>query len=200
MLKAQPGEFLASGHANKKLGPHVRFAAGEGVDPHAAKRLQAYLDEPAFTILACLPPGSDGRWEPFIDELGRRGYDISSFRFSIFLRGMGPRVPRRPSVPQGKPGVLAARWGREVHDTTPDIMSFWGAPASSADSHLFQSLLSSHTANAEEFVRMSLHSFPTHPNMLERLRAFGFDQRTLRLHVRKTPGAPSDVDEDDDDD
>lgn len=197
MLEAQPGEFLAAGHANKVLGPHVRFAAGEGVDPAAAKRLQAYLDEPAFTILACLP-GSDGRWKPFIAELGRRGYDISSFRFSIFLRGMGPRIARWPGVPQGQPGVLAARWGREVHERTPDIMSFWGAPARSADSHLFQSLLSSHTANAAEFARMSLHSFPTHPSMLDRLQAFGFDKRTLRLHVRKPADALS-VDEDDED-
>lgn len=184
MLKALPGQFLAAGHSNKAKGAHVRFAAGEGVGPAAAKRLQAYLDEPAFTILSAMPRNAEAPWPPFIEELRTRNYDIASFRFSVFLRGTGPVIPRRPGVPQQRPGVLAARWGREVHDTTPDIISFWAHPCRSGDSRCFQALLSSSTACHDEFARMSMHHFTTHPTMLDRMRDLGFDKRTLRLSVR----------------
>lgn len=193
MPKALPGQFLARGHFSRKTGAGVRFFAGDGVAPEVANRIQAYFDQPWYTILSALPSGKDGLQKPFLQELRERKYDLASLEFSVFLKSAGRKVAREPSRIRQVPGLLHARWAAIEYDT-PDICSCWHRPCAGADSRLFQTMLSQATCTEAEALKMALPDWTRAPGMLERLQRFGFDTRTIRFRVRSAlPLHPDDV-------
>jgi hypothetical protein len=119
--------------------------------------------------------------EPFLAELRARGYDLSTLRFSMFLKGHG--TPQRPRVLRLRAGTLHARWGWVGYDHSPDLCSCWSTPARKADSNLFMSLMSSFV----NFSRLAaLRAVRDHEfkSAMSRLEELGWDLRTLKFSVR----------------
>lgn len=192
MLKALPGEFKAQGHRSRRHGVSVRFAAGEGIEPALAQRLQAFFDHPWYTILNKM--GSEQEPFPaFLEELRTRQYDLATLRFSVFLKSAGRKVARNPSrIPQ-VPGLLHARWAGVEYDV-PDVCSCWHRPCHRGDSRLFQCLLSTSSFTKEELAAASLRDISQPHGLLDVLRQHGFDERTLRFRVHSAlPLHPDDI-------
>ncbi len=199
MTSALPGEFKARGYVDRKTGQvGVRFEAGEGVAALATARLRAYLDQPRYTILNSLGLGGQDKepWSAFLAELSARQYDLSTFKFSVFLASAGRRIPRVRLIQQ-RPGVLHSRWARVEWDS-PDVCSAWARPCRRADSSLWMALLSSPTFRREELPTRA--EFLKGPSLgyglLGALKDEGFDIRTLRMEVRSSlPPHPDDLPE-----
>ncbi len=195
MSRPLPGELRGWG---TRRGATVRFAAGAGIAPEFAERLAACFLAPRYSLLheMGLAPEPDAS---FVEELANRGYDLSTFRFSVFLASAGRRVSTRPQLLRQIPGVLRARWARVEFDV-PDLCTSWHVPARRADSAYFNQLLSTGTycpaevdarKAAGQWGRPDLALFDN--GVLNRLKNAGFDTRTLRFSVKHgqagaTPG------------
>lgn len=131
---------------------------------------------PLFSIRA-----EDRVQQAFLADLQLRGYDMSTLRFSMFLKGHG--TPQKPRVLRLRPGTLHARWGWDRHDHSPDLCSCWAAPASRRDSALFMSLMSSRAEFTPFAARMAAHAGP-YGSALQQLKELGWDVRTLKFSVR----------------
>ncbi len=181
-----PGELRGWG---TRGGVTVRFAAGAGIAPEFAERLAACFLEPRYHLLheMGMAPEPDAS---FVEELARRGYDLATFRFSVFLASAQRRVSERPQLLRQIPGVLRARWARVEFDV-PDLCTSWHVPARRADSAFLHQLLSSGSycpSEVDARKRAGLWGRPDlslfENGVLNRLKTAGFDTRTLRFSVR----------------
>jgi hypothetical protein len=193
LYKPLPGELHIRGVVNKEGVPSLQMFVGEGVPENHAKELFGYLNETRYSILD-MPwyRGEHQPRQPFFQELAERDYDISTFRFSLFLRSAERKQLKRVQLIRCVPGLLHSRWARVEHDG-PDICSAWGRPCRRADSALWQSLLSAGTCSHDRMLLMRQHEFPQ-DGLLGRLKKLGFDERTLRFSVNsKLPLHPDDM-------
>ena len=83
--KAKPGELKAQwGKEDRWSGADVTFAWGEGVSRCDASLLHTIMGTTRFYPAGMDKPLGTYRTEhSFIDELEARGYDITTFRFSV---------------------------------------------------------------------------------------------------------------------
>ena len=89
---------------------------------------------------------------------------------------------KRLRKPNLKDGELRVYWGREPHDSTPDVMFAWqGERAMKRDA----SLLHYHLASKRPDLSAQPLFSKMIPSLIEELDARGYDLKTLKFSIRK---------------
>lgn len=89
---------------------------------------------------------------------------------------------KRLRKPKLKDGELRMYWGREPHDSTPDIMVAWqGNSSMKSDAILLHNIMS--TKRVDPFVQPLFSKM--NPSLFDELKARGYDLTTLKFSIAK---------------
>jgi len=174
MAKLTPGQLRVTGWRNPRTGQvEFKLTHAPDVPAAAANWLYAQLTSPRETLLTLLNP-ENPKEEPFLQAWEGRGYNPESIRFSIFTLAANRRQPKRYRVPPQRTGVLYAKWAREEHDRTPDLICCWHWPCTRRDMRFFHSYLS---------MPISGSGFFNSKSIWDELAVHGFDHTTWKFEV-----------------
>lgn len=182
LFRVKPGQVLGKGVRNRKTGEiSVAFEAGEGVTAEQLAFVRERLAAPRKDIRHMFTPGLAAELS-IVDELRERQYDLSTFKFSLFLKGPMFENKKRLVSPRQRPGVLSLRWARLPDDSTPDLICTWHRPCTRRDSNMLLGFCSTtHYSDLELARRITYHRTFT-----EEVSIHGFDPRSLKLEVKHT--------------
>lgn len=193
-MKAKPGEFRIHGRKPRKgeEGPQLTVLCAPEVSPQARDYLERQFLRPRLTF-AHLANKALAPEPAFSSELLARGYDLTTFRLSLFAEGFGePR--RRLRVMRQVPGLLHARWSWVADDHSPDIVSCWHRPCTKRDSNLFLGLMSMPGLGEDE-VSEGRSQYFFSGGFPQAMKQFGMDMRTFNFSVQHAgPLHPEDAD------
>jgi hypothetical protein len=179
-MKTKIGEFRGRGRRRRNGEVVVEFSYS-GIGDKVGSWLTAQFERPQQTLLDRFP-GLGGN-EPrisLIEQLKVRGYDLSTFKFSIFLKNAPELEIKKLRVPRIVSRRLCLMWGASPGDRTPDLVSTWGLPAKRRDSNMLNCWLAVYqTCDAYGPL---LQYRPT--QLKEELEKQGFDIRTFRFEIR----------------
>ena len=181
-MNPKSGQLTVCGCLDRQSGKlSLHYKAGKGVTAADLALLKTALEEPHFTILCTNP--QEKPWAPFVQELTSRGYDLKTFRFSLFKQGAEFRFPKRLQRIRQKIGTLQARWAADPDDGSPDLCASWHKPAQRGDVNLFFDWMSVPRFNQKELALLGMRAQGV--KLRDLLTEKGFDIRTMRFKVSK---------------
>lgn len=175
----KPGELRARGVRAENSLSYVEIEGGLGVTPEQVEFFSKSFLESRVTALNAFMRHP---LEPaFVDELRARGYDLATFKFSIYLAESAPPLPKRLRLIGLRPGVLQSRWAKVEH-CTADTCTSWAKPCDRADSRFVLGFMS--TVVYEKSGHPLLPRYSAGMNFTTNLKALGFDVKSMRLSVK----------------